>query len=515
MTAARTLKAIGEELDRAFEKLRGRAERAAHRSASEHARLTAAGRGAQPRDLACVVARVTRAGTAALAVLAAAALAPAAQATFAPPVPLATGKYVVNAAAATDASGTTTVVASGTTSGTLLYEHPAGGPWSAATALPGDRPGWPAPSSTPRATARWGSRGAWTCRATTRAIDVAMRDPGGTLGPSRFRSPAPRPGACAIPRSRSTRRGRAAGLPRRDQRQPTSIVRGGIAIAHRAAGGAFSQPTVVDTRPVERARGRARTPTGAGIVAWTHDHGVYGVSVDADGHLGKVKRIASRPARSPRSSRPPVGTERRRSRGSATTRSARGVPLRTSRDVRAIGRSGRAHLRGRRQPSRSTTDYVRSVRIAADDGGRVTLAWSREHFGDDHSIGTNGITSAVLATTATAGERFPAPRTVAAGGRTYRGTLALTAAAGGRVAMSWGFQAARNDFGVQAVVGPTGGARLPADPRPASPTCRTTAACRPASPRWPPPGSRPSSTSRASAKPPAVPVVRLLATDGF
>jgi hypothetical protein len=70
---------------------------------------------------------MTRAGTAILAALAAAALAPAARASFAPPVQLATGSYTVNAAAATDAAGATTVVATGTTSGTLLFEHPRGG----------------------------------------------------------------------------------------------------------------------------------------------------------------------------------------------------------------------------------------------------------------------------------------------------------------------------------------------------------------------------------------------------
>jgi hypothetical protein len=145
----------------------------------------------------------------------------------------------------------------------------------------------------------------------------------------------------------------------------------------------------------------------------------------------------------------------------------------------------------------STTDFLRTLSVAADEDDQVTLAWSREHFGDDHSVGTNGITSVVLATTAAAGERFPAPQTVASGGRLYRGTPAVTAA-DGRVAMSWGFQAGRNDFGVQAVVG-----RPPALGPPQtlarSPTCRPTAACRPASLRWPLPGSPPSSTSRASA----------------
>src|SRR5204863_416548 len=65
-----------------------------------------------------------------------------------------------------------------------------------------------------------------------------------------------------------------------------------VELARGSAGYAFSRPAVVD-RALSSAPAVALGPDGTGIVAWTHDHGVYAVSVDAGGRLGKVKRIAS------------------------------------------------------------------------------------------------------------------------------------------------------------------------------------------------------------------------------
>jgi hypothetical protein len=254
----------------------------------------------------------------------------------------------------------------------------------------------------------------------------------------------------------------------------------------------------------------AVAPDGTGIVAWTHDHGVYAVSVDARGRLGMVKRIAS-----------PGGVQSlvaAAGRGGAATLGwighhavGTGRTARTRRDVHAIARTA-GHTFAAVSTVASTTDFVRSVSIAADDGGQVTLAWSREHFGQDHSIGTNGITSAVLATTAPAGESFPAPRTVASGGGLYQATPAMTAAAG-RVAMSWGFQADRHHLGVQAVVG-----------RPRALGAPQTLVTVPDQPSY---GGLPPTVATLAPSgiatvvyvenvgaPPAVPVVRLLAADG-
>ena len=450
-----------------------------------------------------------RARVLAIATLAvAASLAPPARASFGEPVELASGPAGFSLVAGADATGFTTLLTSSGDHGPRLYEHPAGGPWSAATALPGDPKGVAGPVVDAAGKGALGI--AWRVDVPRHysAIDVAMRDPGGTLG---------QPVQIAGPEAGGVRHPALAIDPAGDAllayhvaTSATHLNRaGGIAIARRTAGGAFSQPTVVD-RALSSAPAVALGPDGTGIVAWAHDHGVYGVSVDAGGRLGKVKRIAS-----PGSVTSLVAAAGRD--GAATLAwighhaVGKGRTARTSRDVHTIGRRA-GHTFAAVGTVASTTDYVRSVSIAADDSGRVTLAWGREHFGDDHSIGTNGVTSAVLATTATAGERFPAPRTVAAGGRLYRGTLALTAAEG-RVAMSWGFQAARNDFGVQVVVGRPGAL--------GSPQTLARFSDVPSYGGLPPSIATLAPTGVATlvyvasvGKPLAVPVVKLLAADG-
>ena len=122
--------------------------------------------------------------------------------------------------------------------------------------------------------------------------------------------------------------------------------------------------------------------------------------------------------------------------------------------VRALGRTA-GHAFAAIRTVASTSDFVRGVSVAADEDGRVTLAWGREHFGDDRSVGNNGVTSAVLATTAQAGRPFPAPRVVARRGLRYL-TPPDVAAANGRVALTWGSTANRRDLSVQAAVGPSG-----------------------------------------------------------
>jgi hypothetical protein len=449
-----------------------------------------------------------RARLLALATLAvAASLAPPARASFGEPVELAHGSAGFGLAAAADAAGRTTLLASSDRGAPLLYEHPAGGPWAAAAPLPGDPNGVAGPVVD--AAGRGALGIAWRVDVPRHysAIDVATRDPGGTLG---------QPVQIAGPEAGGVRHPALAIDPAGDAllayhvgTSATHLNRGGgIAIARRSAGGAFSRPTVVD-RALSSAPAVALGPDGTGIVAWAHDHGVYAVSVDAGG-LGTVKRIAS-----PGSVTSLVAAAGRD--GGATLAwighhtVGKGRTARTSRDIHAITRAAGRTFAAVGTVA-STTDYVRSVGIAADDGDRVTLAWSREHFGDDHSIGTNGVTSAVLATTATAGERFPAPRTVAAGGRLYRAGLALTAAEG-RVAMSWGFQAARNDFGVQAVAGRPG-ALGPAQTLARFSDVPSYGGLPPSVATLAPTGVATVVYVASVGKPPAVPVVKLLAADG-
>jgi hypothetical protein len=192
---------------------------------------------------------------------------------------------------------------------------------------------------------------------------------------------------------------------------------------------------------------------GTGIVAWTHDRRVYAVSVSADGTIGKIKRIAA-----------PDGVvslvAAAGEDGAATLAwighhpTGRGGAARSRYEIRALFRAA-GHAFGKATAVAATTDFLRSLDIAADEAGRVTLAWSREHFGDDRSVGVGGITGAILATTARAGAPFPAPRVVAAGGGLYR-TPPAVAAAAGRVALTWGSAPNRHELGVQAAVGRVG-----------------------------------------------------------
>jgi hypothetical protein len=68
-------------------------------------------------------------------------------------------------------------------------------------------------------------------------------------------------------------------------------------------------------------------------------------------------------------------------------------------------------------------------------------------------VGYNGITSAIRAATAAPSGRFGTLRVIAPSRTAYL-TPPSIAAAGGRVALAWGYTADRTHFGLQAAVGP-------------------------------------------------------------
>jgi hypothetical protein len=395
---------------------------------------------------------MTHAGVLAVAALIAAAVAAPARASFGPPVQLATGSYGIGVAADTDGAGSTTAIVSGYGRGPRLFERPAGGAWSAAAPLPGNPAGMAGPVVD---AAGGGALGiAWRVdkpRSYT-GIAVALRDPGGTLGATIEIAGADARGvrhpALAIDPA-----GDALLAYNSATNEVHLNMRGAITITHRTSGGSFAPPTVVDATPSSPpavAMGR----DGTGVVAWTHDRRLYVVSVGADGQIGKVKRIAS-----------PDGVvglvAAAGERGAATLawvnhRAGAGTP-RSPRNryfVRALGRTA-GNAFGATRAVASTSEYVRGVSIAADQGGQVTLAWGREHFGTDRSVGIGGVTSAVLAATTQVGRPFPAPQVVARRGRRYL-TPPGVAAANGRVALTWGSTANRRNLAVQAAVGPAG-----------------------------------------------------------
>ena len=369
---------------------------------------------------------------------------------FGAPVQLTDGSYGIGVVADTDAAGTTTALVSGYGQGPRLFERASGGAWSAAAPLPGTPSGVAGPVVDAAGNGALGI--AWRVDTPRHyaGIAVAMRDPGGTLGqPTEIAGDDA--GGVRHPALAIDPQGDALLAYNTATRQVHLSQRGAIAITYRRAG-SFAPPTIVDPTP-SSAPAVALAGDGTGVVAWAHSRRVYVVSVGADGQIGKVKRFAS-----------PEGVAglvaAAGERGAATLawvnhRAAGTVSSsRTRYSVRALGRTA-GHAFAAIRTVATTSDFVRGVAIAADENGRVTLAWSREHYGDDRSVGTNGITSAILATSAQAGRPLPAPQVVAKRGRRYL-TPPDVAVANGRVALAWGSAAGRRDVGVQAAVGPSG-----------------------------------------------------------
>jgi hypothetical protein len=395
---------------------------------------------------------MTRAGVFAIAVLAAATLAPPARASFGPPIELVAGSFGIGVAADTDAAGSTTAIVSGYGHGPRLFERPAGGAWSAAAPLPGDPAGMAGPVIDAAGNGALGI--AWRVDKPRHyaGIAVAMRDPGATLSEP-IEIAGEDAGGVRHPALAIDPAGDALLAYDSATHDVHLNMRGAIAIAHRTSGGSFSTPTIVDATP-SSAPAVAMGRDGTGVVAWTHDRRVYVVSVGADGQIGKVKRIAS-----------PDGVvglvAAAGERGAASLawvnhRSGAGTQgsPRSRYFVRALARTAR-HAFAATRTVASTSDYVRGVAIAADESGRTTLAWAPEHFGTDRSVGNNGVTSAVLATSAQAGRPFPAPQVVAPRGSRYLTPPELVAA-NGRVALTWGSTANRRDLSVQAAIGRPG-----------------------------------------------------------
>lgn len=385
---------------------------------------------------------MTRAGAVlAAAVLAAAVLAPSASAAFTTPVELATAPYGLGVVADADGAGTTTALVSGAGHGPRLLERPLGGAWSAPAALPGNPTGARGPVLDAAGNGALGI--AWRVDQPRRysGIAVAMRDPGGTLGDP-VDIAADDAGGVRHPAIAIDPSGDALLAYNSDTRKTHLSLSGAIAIAYRRSAGSFSTPTVVDRTP-SSAPAVAIGADGAGVIAWTHGRRVYVVTVDANGDIGKVKAFAS-----PDGVSGLVAAAGADGAATAAWVSHHVTPGRT--DVHALGRAA-GHAFAAARIVASTTHFVRDVHIAADEDARVTLAWGREHF--DETRSGSRLKTSIVATSARAGEPFPAPRVVV----TRQGpdvTTPVVAGADGRAVLAWGFEASRRDFGVQAAIGP-------------------------------------------------------------
>jgi hypothetical protein len=387
---------------------------------------------------------MTRAAAALVAILLASALAsPAARAAYGPTVDLATGSYALAGAHATDAAGTTTAVVTSGPGGPRLIERAAGTPWPTGTPLPGPTASVVGPVLA--AAGRGALALAWRVdrpRAYT-GIQAAVRDPGGSLS-----APIDIAGADAggvrHPAVALDAGGDVLLAYNVDTRASHLNRRGAVAVTYRRAHGSFSAPVVVDRAP-SSAPVVALAPDGTGLVAWSHDRRIYAVSIGARGQLGKAKALT--PARGAR------GLAVAAARGGDATVAWLDHSSRHD-NIRALRRTAGRQFGAPRVVS-MTRNFVRLLALASDERGRLTLAWSEDHFGDDRSVGVNGITTAILAAEAPPGRLFGVPRGVAAAGRTYRSSLSV-AATSGRVALAWSYVASRRDVGVQAAVGSAG-----------------------------------------------------------
>jgi hypothetical protein len=371
-----------------------------------------------------------------------------AHAAFSAPVELASGVYGV--AAAADDEVTTSLVATGAPGGPRLIERVTGEPWQPGAPLPG------APDVAGPVVDAAGDRVlaiAWRVDDPRKysGIAAAVRDPRGTLSEP-IDIAGPEAGGVRHPTLAVDGAGDVLLAYTTGTRATHLNMRGAIAVAYRPAGGSFSTSVVVDREP-SSAPVVALAPDGGGIVAWTRRGRLAAVSVESDGTIGTVKAFRS-----------PAGVDglvAAAGRGGAATlawTSRRFVDapprLRARYYVGALRRAAGHAFSGAAVVAR-TSDYVRGTALSADEDGRVTLAWSEDHFGSDHKLGYNGITSAIRASRAAPGHDFGAPRTIASRGKAFR-TPPVIAAAAGRVVLAWGYMAGRGHLGVQAAVGRAG-----------------------------------------------------------
>ena len=291
---------------------------------------------------------------------------------------------------------------------------------------------WRAPSSTPPATARWGSRGASTRPDTTPDRRRHARSrwdarPADRDRRRRRRGRAP-PGAGDRPAGR-----RAARLQHGHQASTSASRR--IAIAYRTAGRLVRAAD--DRRPdaVEHARGRAgrrrhrRRRVGARPPGstWSRSAPTGGSARSS----GSRRRMGSQASSRPRAGRGGYAGVGQPSRGRKGER-------RCAQPLLGAPRPDAGHafaaIRTVARPATSCAASHRRRRERPRDAGLEPGALRRRR-----SVGTNGITSAILATSAR--PAGPAGATVVAAGTPVPRTLPL-AAAKGRVALAWGSPAA-------------------------------------------------------------------------
>lgn len=368
------------------------------------------------------------------------------------PVELGAGDFGLSATSATDAAGRTTAVLTGAGGGPKVLQREAGGTWSTPQPLPGSPRGVTGPVAAGAGQGVFAL--AWRIDSPRRygGIGATIADPGQALS-----APATLVGEDAGGTRHPALAVNAAGQALIAYNTGTRAVhlslRGGIAIALRRAGGSFGPPVVVDPTPAVPPA-VALAADGTGVVAWTRAQRLYVVSVDVTrGEIGPARRVSAPGGASEVVvAAAPGGAATLAWRDSVTTGPPRAS--RSSYDLLATRRRADGGFDAPRRLTR-TRDFIRDLAIAADDEGATTVAWAQEHFGDDRSIGVNGVVSAIRMAYAAPGARaFAAARTLAPLGDEDCATPSLTAR-DGAVGLAWACLR-RGRATLRVAVGPAG-----------------------------------------------------------
>ncbi|WCB94580.1 hypothetical protein DSM104299_03318 [Baekduia alba] len=361
----------------------------------------------------------------------------AADAAFSAPVELGHGPFGVGVVSATDAGGGATAVMLRVDGGARLVQRASGAAaWGASERLPGRKLGKVA-GPVVAAAGLGAAAVAWRIDTPKRygAIVAFARDPGGAFGApvqvSDEQANGVRHPALAIDPS-----GHGLLAYNTDTRKAHLSLKGAVAVSTRAVGGAFGAPVVVDAQ-LSGPPAAAIGVDGKGIVAWLRDRRVWAVTVDTvAGRVGRPTAVT--PIGRYGAVHVAAGPD-----GAATIAfKARKADHPAARwGVAAVRRPPGGSFAGRRLQVVDRIDagyYLDDVALAADDEGRTTLAWSPERYGQDRSVGFNGVSSTVrfaIAQGGGASTTFGKPRDVDVDGAGRRKLLCSTpsvAAAHGR-----------------------------------------------------------------------------------
>jgi hypothetical protein len=390
-----------------------------------------------------------------IAVLVSAALPAAARASFTPPQEVAApGGFHRQFMAASDATGRLTVATRSAFDVPRLIERPAaGGAWADLPPVAGIAPRSFLLRSSMAAAGDGALAVAWTvARRSEVSMLVAVRPPAGTLS-APIALAGPTAGGVDHPAVAVDAAGDVLIAYETGTQASHLSLEGRIAVAYRPAGRTdFAGPVVVE-RAIGGPPTVALAADGTGIVAWNRDRALKMATIGRGGRIGRAETIA----------RPVLGRAVvAAGPGSAATAavrrtviSRRGGRIRQRTIVQALGRPPGGRF-GRARVVFARGGTGRDLAIAADEEGRVTLAWSVLESGD---VGI--ARGRVWMAAGGAGRPLGRPHAVAPRVEVAFGEPVALAARAGRVAVAWR-DATTGRSGVQAAGGRWGATLAPA-----------------------------------------------------